>query len=257
VPLENAWRQIAFENVTLADMQGRPLLEAVSFALPLGSQTVVFGSDDATPRAVAALMARFCDPAAGRLLIDRQDLSHVTLDSVHRSVAVILTEHLLDNGNLRENLVGHVEQVSATQDAQIIDALKQVHAYEFIEPLPEGLETPVGLQGHVFSAGQVIRLGLARVLLQGAGVLVIEEPRDDLDQVTAERVADALEKICQNRTLVILARRLATLRNAHRILFFHEGRLLADGTHQELLQTSEIYRHLNYVRFNEFRDSVK
>ena len=87
-------------------------------------------------------------------------------------------------------------------------------------------------------------------------MVIVEEPREVLDQATAEQLADALEKATVNRTLIILARRLATLRSAQRILLFHEGRLLADGTHQELLQHHELYRHLNYVRFNEFRGKV-
>ncbi|MCC7087400.1 MAG: ABC transporter ATP-binding protein [Pirellulales bacterium] len=257
IPLEHAWRQIAFQNVTLADMEGRLLLDGVSFALPHGSQSVIFCSDDATGRAIAALLTRFCDPAAGRVLFDKQDLAHVTLHSARNNTAVVLSNHLLTSGSLRENVVGAVAEATASQDARIIDALKQVHAYEFVQSMPEGLETPLGSQGMTLSVGQGIRLALARTVMQNPNVLVIEEPRDDLDQVTAERVADALEKIGQNRTLVILARRLATLRAAQRILFFHDGRLLAVGDHQELLHTNDIYRHLNYVRFNEFRDSVK
>ncbi len=87
--------------------------------------------------------------------------------------------------------------------------------------------------------------------------MVIEEPTEDLDQPTAEKVADGLEKATRGCTLIVLARRLGALRAARRVLLFHEGRLLADGTHQELLQHNELYRHLNYVRFNEFRDKVR
>jgi ATP-binding cassette, subfamily B, bacterial len=257
VPLERAWHQITFQNITLADLDGQYLLDGTTFNLPLGSQTVIFSSDEATPRAVAALLARFCDPAAGRILFDKQDLSHVTLQSARANTTVILADHLLVSGNLRDNVVGPVATVTAAQDAAIIEALKQVHAYEFVQSMPEGLETPFGFQGMTLSVGQGIRLALARALLQNPAVLVIEEPRDALDQTTAERVADALEKVGQGRTVVILARGLATLRSAQRILFFHEGRLLAEGTHQELLHDNDIYRHLNYVRFNEFRDSVK
>ncbi len=224
--------------------------------MPSASKTVIFSSDDSIHRVIAALLARFCDPAAGRVLFDRQDLSHVTLSSARHNVALLLAEHLLVNGNIRENVIGPVEQISAEQDAQIIDVLKQVHAYEFVQSMPEGLETLFGSQGMTLPVGQAIRIALARVIMQNPSLLVIEEPRDDLDQTTAERVADGLEKVANSRTLVILARRLATLRAAQRILFFHDGRLLDEGTHQELLQSSEIYRHLNYVRFNEFRDSV-
>lgn len=257
MPLEPSWKQISFNSVTLADRDGQLLLDSVSFTILSGSHCVIFCSDDATPRAIAALLARFCDPAAGRVLMDKQDLSHVTLQSARDNVAVILGDHLLVSGTLRENIVGPVAEVSPAQDAAIIDALKQAHAYEFVQSLPEGLETPLGSQGMTLSVGQSIRIALARVLMRQPAVLVIEEPRDDLDQQTAERVGEALEWVGRDRTVIVLARRLATLRGAERILFFHEGALLADGTHQELLHSNDIYRHLNYVRFNEFRDSVR
>ncbi len=138
----------------------------------------------------------------------------------------------------------------------VLAAVKQAHAYEFIQSLPEALETIVGPSGLPLNPGQAIRVGLVRVALKRPSVVVIEEPRKALDQVTAERVGDALDRVAQGRTLIILAHRLATLRAAERILLFDDGRLIGDGTHQELLQHNDLYRHLNYVRFSEFRDKV-
>ncbi|HZZ27638.1 MAG TPA: ABC transporter ATP-binding protein [Pirellulales bacterium] len=253
-PLERLSRQMKLEHVTLADMAGRLLLDDVSFSLPAGRATTVFCSDDKTPLALAGLLSRFCDPAAGQVLFDERDVRHATLESVRRQVSLVLPQHMLTTGTIAENIVG--DHSHFTPD-DIIAAARQVHAYEFIQSLPEGLETPLGPSGLTLSAGQAIRLGLARVLLRRPSVVVIEEPREDLDQITAERVADALERATQGCTLVILARRLATLRNADRILLFHEGQLLADSSHQELLQHNDLYRHLNYVRFNEFRDKVR
>jgi ATP-binding cassette, subfamily B, bacterial len=253
-PLERLSRQIKLDRVTLADMTGRPRLDDVSVVLPAGRQTVLFCSDDDTPMAFAGILSRFCDPAAGQVLFDGRDLREATLESVRRQVALVLPDHVLVSGTLRANIVGDDSRFTTDE---IIEATKTVHAYEFIQSLPEGLETLVGTQGISLSAGQAIRVGLARVVLRKPSVVVIEEPRDDLDQVTAERVADALERVTQDCTLVILARRLAALRNAQRILLFHEGRLLADGTHQDLLQHNDLYRHMNYVRFNEFRDKLR
>ncbi len=177
-----------------------------------------------------------------------------TLDSVRHQVALILPENLLFSGTLAENLVG--EDTHFSFDEQI-EALKSVHAYDFIQALPEGLKTMIGPHGLMLSAGQAIRLGLARVLLRKPSIVVIEEPLEDLDQATAEKVGDALDRAAKGCTLVFLARRLAALRAAPRILVFHEGRLIADGTHPELLQQNDLYRHLNYVRFNEFRGKVR
>ena len=253
-PLEELSHNIALDRVTLADISGRLLLDNVSCTFPAGRPTVIFSSNDATSLALAGLLPRFSDPAAGQVLFDNRDLRLATIDSVRRQVSLLLPENLIASGTLAENIVGDERKFSPDE---ILAAVKLSHAYEFIQSLPEGLETVVGTNGLTLSAGQAIRVGLARVALRRPSVIVIEEPREVLDQVTAERVADALDRVANGRTLVILARRLATLRNAQRILLFHEGRLLAEGTHQELLQHNDLYRHLNYVRFNEFRDKVR
>jgi ATP-binding cassette, subfamily B, bacterial len=254
VPLERLVREVKLENVTLLDGWGKKLLEDVSCMLPAGSQTVLFSSDEATPLALAGLLARFCDPASGRILFDGREIKAATLDSVRHQVALILPENLLFSGTLAENLVGDDTHFSFDEQ---IEALKSVHAYDFIQALPEGLKTMIGPHGLMLSAGQAIRLGLARVLLRKPSIVVIEEPMEDLDQATAEKVGDALDRAAKGCTLVFLARRLAALRAAPRILVFHEGRLIADGTHPELLQQNDLYRHLNYVRFNEFRGKVR
>jgi ATP-binding cassette, subfamily B, bacterial len=253
-PLESLSHQIALDHVTLADISGRLLLDDVSCSIPAGSQVAIFSSNDATSLAMGGLLPRFCDPAAGQVLFDNRDLRLATIDSVRRQVSLLLPENLIAGGTLAENIVGDDRHFGSDD---ILAAVKLAHAYEFVQSLPEGLETMVGPNGLTLSAGQAIRVGLARVALRRPSVVVIEEPREVLDQVTAERVADALERVTKGRTLVILARRLATLRAAQRVLLFHEGRLLADGTHQELLQHNDLYRHLNYVRFNEFRDKVR
>lgn len=253
-PLEKLSRQVALDHVTMLNTAGIPLLDDVTFSLAAEERVVIFWSGNTTPVSLAGALARFCDPSAGRVLFDGRDLRHATLDSVRRQVMVILADHVLVSGTLAENIVGDDRRISSDE---IIEALKLVHAYEFVQPLSEGLETIVGPHALTLSPGQAMRLALARVALRQPSVVVIEEPREELDQVTAERVTEALEQVVRGRALVVLARRLPTLRAARRILLFHDGRLVADGTHQGLLQTSELYRHLNYVRFNEFRDTVQ
>ncbi len=254
VPLERLGHEIKMENVSLLDGWGKKLLQDVSLTLTAGSQTVLFSSDEATPLALAGLLARFCDPVSGRILFDGREIKLATLDSVRHQVALILPENLLFSGTLADNLVGEDTQFSFDEQ---IEALKSVHAYDFIQALPEGLKTMIGPHGLMLSAGQAIRLGLARVLLRKPSIVVIEEPLEDLDQATAEKVGDALDRAAKGCTLIFLARRLAALRAAPRILVFHEGHLIADGTHPELLQQNDLYRHLNYVRFNEFRGKVR
>jgi ABC-type multidrug transport system fused ATPase/permease subunit len=252
-PLPRLSRQVTLDHVTLADMNGRLLLDDISCALPAGRSVVLFSADEATPRAMAGLLGRFCDPAAGQVLFDGRDLRMATIESVREQVALLLPDRLLAGGTLAENVAGDGDRFAADE---IVTALRRAGAYEFVQSLPEGLQTAIGTSGLALSIGQAIRIGLARVALTRPSLVIIAEPVEDIDQPTAERIAEALEQVTQGSTLVILARRLATLRAAHRILLFHEGRLLADGTHQELLEQNELYRRLNYVRFHEFRGKV-
>ncbi|HEY2759876.1 MAG TPA: ABC transporter ATP-binding protein [Pirellulales bacterium] len=253
VELHSLRHEIRLEQVTLADMNGHVLLDNISCALTAGQQVVLFSSDEATPRAFAGLLPRFCDPAAGRVLFDGRDLRTATLSSTRGQVASILPHCILVSGTAAHNIAGDDERFSHDE---IWAAAKKVHADQFIHSLPDGLETAIGPEGLSLTVGQAISIGLARAALWRPSVLVIEEPRENLDQASAEQIADALDQIARDSTVIILARRLATLRAAQRILLFHKGQLVADGTHQELLQQSELYRHLNYVRFNEFRDKM-
>jgi ATP-binding cassette, subfamily B, bacterial len=253
VDLHALHREIRLEQITLADMRGHVLLDNISCTLSAGQQAVVFSSDEATPRAFAGLLPRFCDPAAGRVLFDGRDLRSATLASVRAQTALILPHNILVSGTIAHNIAGDDERFSLDE---IWAAAKKVHAHELIQSLPDGLETVVGPQGLSLSVGQAISIALARTALWRPSVFIIEEPTENLDQATAEQIAAALDDIARDATIVILARRLATLRAAQRILLFHKGQIVDDGTHQELLQCSELYRHLNYVRFNEFRDKV-
>ena len=213
---------------------------------------MLFSTDETTALALAGLLPRFCDPAAGQVLFDGRDLRLATLDSVRRQVALILSDHILTSGTLAQNIAG--DAVDYTQD-EIVAAVKHVHADEFVQSLPDGLQTMVGPHGQALSTGQAISVGLARVALHRPSVVVIEEPREVLDQVPRSAWPSAGKN---NRQLHPGDHR-PTPGNVpcrRRILLFHEGRLLADGTHQELLQHNELYRHLNYVRFNEFRGKV-
>ncbi|HEY2882847.1 MAG TPA: ATP-binding cassette domain-containing protein, partial [Pirellulales bacterium] len=239
---------------TLADMTGRLLLDDVSLAIPAGGQTVLFCTDEATPLALAGLLPRFCDPTAGQVLYDGRDVRQAKLESLRHQVLLILPDRLATDGTLLQSIVGDNHRFTPDE---IKLAIQLAQADDVVRSLSKGLETIVGSEGVQIGVGQAIRLALARVVLCRPSVVVIAEPTEDIDQATAERIAEALQQTTKNCTLIVLARRLATLRSASRILLFHEGKLVASGTHPELLLQSELYRHLNYVRFNEFRDKLK
>jgi subfamily B ATP-binding cassette protein MsbA len=252
-PLMRPKRELALVNVTLADPRGYKLLDGVSLTIPCGGRIAVLASDSDTPLALAGLLPRYYDPTAGRIQYDGHDIGRVTLGSLRSEVAILLPERVLVTGTVRENIACDDPRFSAIE---VADAARQALVYDFVQQLPQGFDTIVGEHGFHLPAPEQILLGLARLMLHNPAVVVLGELAEVFDPMLEERLTAAIDRLAKGRTLMILARRLPTLRSAERILLFHEGKLHADGSHIDLLAESELYRHLNYVRFNEFRDSV-
>lgn len=241
--------QIELGGVTVIDRAGRRLLDDVSLRLPARGRVALLATDDATPLALVGLLARFYDPSAGRVLIDGRDLRQVSLDSLRGQVGLVLETGLLFSGTVAENLALGGEYTTQ----QITDACRLAQVYPLVQRLPQGLATVVGRDGVRLDPGEVLQLGLARMLIRDPRLVVIEESRAEPDSQVAEQLEALMARWGQQRLLVVLARRLSTLRHADRVMLFHEGRLAATGSHGELLRQNELYRHLHYVRFNEFR----
>ena len=252
-PLPTPTKQLALANVRLADASGATLLDDVSLAIPCGTRTAILASDRETPFAVAGLLSRFYDPTAGRVHFDGQDIGRATIASVRSLVGVLLPGQILITGTVSENIACGDTRLSARD---VLDAARQSLAYDFIQKLPHGFETVVGEHGLHLSAAEAMLVGFARLLARKPAVAIVGESAERSDGAVEDMLLTALDRLGANRTLIVLARRLATLRSADRILLFHAGKLHAEGNHAELLANSELYRHLNYVRFNEFRDQV-
>ncbi|HEV2968974.1 MAG TPA: ATP-binding cassette domain-containing protein [Pirellulales bacterium] len=252
-PITPPMKQLALVNVRLSDAAGMKLLDDVSLTIPCGSRTAVIASDRETPFAVAGLLPRFYDPTAGRVLFDGQEIGRGTLASLRGHVGLLLPGRILATGTVSENISGGDPRYSARE---VIEAARQALAYDFIQKLPHGFDTVVGEHGLHLSAPEAMLLGVARILIHDPAVAILGETADRYDATTEDTLNAATGRLAAGRTLIVLARRLATLRSVERILLFHEGKLHADGSHGELLEQSELYRHLNYVRFNEFRNQV-
>lgn len=250
-PLDPLMEQIELVDVTLLDGSGHKLLDEVSLQIPARARVGFVSLDSRTPLSLIYLLPRFYDPYTGQVAIDRKDVRYSTLASVRLQTALVTRESLLFTGTVAENISCGDEQFT---QLQITEAAKRARAYDFVQRLPQGFSTVVGEHGMRLTNSQQLRLGVARALLRDPTLVILEEPPDEMDNPTAELLDQAIEELADKRTLVVLPTRLITLRKLDRVYLFHDGKLVDEGSHNELLQRSDLYRHLIYQRFNMFRD---
>jgi ATP-binding cassette, subfamily B, bacterial len=235
--------------VTVMDRSGRKLLDEVSATIPAGVRTALFSADREAPAALAGLLVRFYDPVAGRVVYDEMDVRWGTLPSVRKHSVLVLNDAQLLTGTVAENISCGRSDLSMVQ---IHEAAKRAQAIDFILDLPDGFETIVGDQGIRLEPSQAFRIALARGVAGDPQLMIIEEPNGSVSEADAGTLDTALQAVSEGRTTLVIPSRLATLRSSDLILLLHDGKLLAHGKHPELLQSSELYRHLNYLRFNPY-----
>ena len=242
-------RQIEFDNVSLREPGGgRMLLEEVTLTIPAGQRVGLVGADDLEKHALVYLIPRLLDPTAGEIRIDQHNLRWVTLDSLRAQIGTVLMHNLVFHDTVANN-IGTGD--SAYTLPQIIEAAKIAHAHHFIQKLPQGYETPIGELGHPLSVSEQFRIALARAILRDPALLIIEEPLTPLDDDTKALLDDTFARVLPGRTAIFLPHRISTLRSCDRIHLLHKGRIVATGTHKELLSQNQLYRHLHYLEFAE------
>ena len=233
--------EIAFEDVSFAYGQGRAVLRDVSFAAAPGETIALVGMSGAGKTTIVSLLARLYEPSNGRVVVDGVDVRALPLRSLREQIAVVPQESLLLSGSVADNIL--YGRLDATR-ADILAAAHAAECAEFIERLPQGLDTPLGGSGSGLSGGQRQRLSIARAFLKDAPILILDEPTASLDAVAERAVLDALRRLRRGRTTLVIAHRLSTVREADRILVLDSGSIAAQGRHVDLLQTSELYRRL-------------
>ena len=248
-PLGRVQREIRFDNVTVVDRHGTKLLHEVSCAVPAHALVALVASNPRVLRGLVELLPRLVDPTSGRVLFDDHDLRFVTIASARQQTLLVLRDALVFTGTVRDNITCGDE--SFTTD-QIHEAAKQAQAIDFVLQLPDNFETVIGEHGHRLGPWQAFRIALARAIIRDPSVLVIEEPVEDLTESERGAVDLALQQARQGRTVLMLTRRLPVLRSADAVLLLHDGQLVGHAKHLELLEQSELYRHLNYMWFNPF-----
>lgn len=247
-------QSLEFDNVSLKEPgTGRKLLEGVNLSIKAGQRVAIVGSEEMEKHALVYLIPRFLDPNSGEIRIDQHNLRWVTLESLRAQIAIVLQHNLVFNDTVANN----IGCGDASFDLpKIIEAAKIAHAHHFIQKLPQGYETPIGEMGHALRIGEQFRIALARAILRDPALLIVEEPFTPMDEETKDLLDDTFARVLQGRTVIFLPHRISTIRSCDQVFLLHKGKVEAAGEHRDLLSSNQLYRHLQYIEFNEFAEQV-
>ena len=232
---------VHFEGVYFEYEPDLPVLNNVSFEIKPGQTLALVGPTGAGKSTIVSLIPRFYDPKRGRVLIDGIDISEMRLASVRRNISMVLQDTFLFAGTVKENLRFGNEGAS---DEEIVVAAKAANAHSFIEALPRGYDTRLGERGVRLSGGQKQRLSIARAILKDAPILILDEATSSVDTQTEEEIQEALHDLMQERTAIVIAHRLSTVRHADLIAVLEGGSIVELGTHEHLMRCEGLYRNL-------------
>jgi len=242
--------ELEFENVSFQYENSETAnLENISLRLPAGSVTALVGHSGSGKTTLAGLIPRFYNYNQGRILLDGYELGEYQLDNLREQIALVSQEVVLFNDSIAGN-IAYGALAGADREA-IIRAARAAHAMEFIEQLPEGIDTRLGESGTLLSGGQRQRLAIARALLKDAPLLILDEATSALDSESERAIQDALKEVMKDRTTLVIAHRLSTIENADQVIVLRRGRVIEQGTHDELLAQNGAYSRLYQTQFGD------
>lgn len=252
LPMPAVKGNVEFKDVTFAYNSDEIVLRNFSFKTKPGQMIAFVGPSGAGKSTVASLLPRFYDVTSGSVIIDGLDVRDVTMESLREQVGIVPQETVLFNGTVYDNIL--YGRLNATKE-EIEAAAKAANAHDFIMELPEGYNTKLGDRGMNISGGQRQRLAIARAILKNPQILILDEATSALDTESERVVQEALDRLMVGRTSFVIAHRLSTIKNADKILVLEKGRLVEEGTHDELLAAGGLYAHLYEIQYSHKDDN--
>lgn len=241
LPLKVTHGRVEFNHVTFSYDGDKPVFKGLNVVIEPGQRVGLVGFSGSGKSTFAGLILRNFQPQQGRILIDGMDIQHVTLDSLHEQISLIPQDPSLFHRSLKAN-IGYGRPDAGEEG--VVAAASLAHADEFIRAMPEGYDSLVGERGVKLSGGQRQRIAIARVLLKDAPILILDEATSSLDSVTEKTIQENLDRAMGKKTVIAIAHRLSTIAHLDRILVFDQGRIVEDGTHEELLLRNGVYSRM-------------
>lgn len=237
---------IGFERVAFSYDGETPVLRDVSFEVQPGQLVGVVGHTGSGKSSLVSLIPRFYDPSVGTVRIDGVDVRDYKLHELRRQIAYVLQDTVLFRGTVRDNIAfGRPD----ADHEEIVEMAKLANAHEFISEMPQGYDSAVGDRGLTLSGGQRQRIGIARALIRDSPILILDEPTAALDAESEHQVMSALQRLMRDRTVITIAHRLSTIRDADKIVVLEEGRVVEEGSHNELLSAGGRYADLHRIQY--------
>ena len=241
--------RVEFRDVTFRYFAGsEPVLSDISFSAAPGETVALLGATGSGKSSIINMIPRFYDVSEGQVLIDGHDVRDLTLESLRRHIGIVLQETVLFSGTIRDNIAFGRPDAS---EAEIVAAAQAAAAHDFITAFPQGYDTPVGERGTTLSGGQKQRVAIARALLLDPHILILDDSTSSVDLNTEYEIQKALDQLMKGRTSFVIAQRISTVLNADQILVLEAGRVVARGTHEELMEDSPIYADIYHSQLAE------
>ena len=237
-------KQITFNNVEFKYGEQK-ILDKISFTIKKGESVALVGSSGSGKTTIANLLNGFFSPTSGNLLIDDMDISNITKKSLYRNISIVTQESILFNDSILNNI--RIGNLDASKE-DIIEASKEANAHEFIQEQLNKYDTTIGDYGNNLSGGQKQRLTIARAMLKSPSILILDEATSSLDSKSEKKIQDEIDKLMYGKTSLIIAHKFSTIKNCDKIILIDKGRIIAEGTHEELINSNSSYKNLNELQ---------